>query len=527
MKKHILAILFFISLPLHAEIIWHDCGDAPFHIHDAADGQQCAQLTVPLSYHHDHHSARRNETRTITLALSRLPAIRQKQGSVIFISGGPGQAGVAGLEEADNLDELREHYDLIVYDPRGVGRSTPRIACLAEGEELPEDAQTFVQGCRQHTPAYFLPHIGSDEATNDLEQIRRALGETQLNLAAYSYGTKIAALYALRFPEQVRAVILDGVVDIFEDPYAMQINQQKAFQHTFEHYLAQCRQTPLCPFAGKTQGSDTFLPLLKQNAWLRLRESQAQQQWQQQWKNTLHSGGNILASALQGALTGDFSAIHTANNPPASELPDPETILTLLQNYLLWEELWPDIDYTLRRYMMGDTFPLYIHELMEEDIAEALLAINCADMARPMSHGENRILQRHLQHASPYDNLLHDADDRQYLDPCGFWPHIGGDHRQNLPAQAPSELPVLVMAQRHDPATPWHNARRMADYFQSPLITLEGYGHTQLFNGVNSCMDDIAYHFIRNPGQAPHDQSCTREPNNTPPDYYPRPPAWY
>ena len=79
MKKHILAILFFISLPLHAEIIWHDCGDAPFHIHDAADGQQCAQLTVPLSYHHDHHSARRNETRTITLALSRLPGLRRLQ----------------------------------------------------------------------------------------------------------------------------------------------------------------------------------------------------------------------------------------------------------------------------------------------------------------------------------------------------------------------------------------------------------------------------------------------------------------
>lgn len=515
-------LLLLLGSELRATVNWRDCGYAPFYFFGHDSSQQCAQLDVPLAYHHDHKSARRNDPRTVTLALSRLPATGAKHGSLVFIHGGPGQAGIYS-GEAPGLDALREHFDLIFYDPRGVGYSRPTINCHAPGQKTPEYAHAFVKACQTHTRADFLPHIGSDEATDDLEQIRRALGEPQLNLVAYSYGTKIAVQYALRFPGHVRAVILDGVVDIFENPYAMRIHQEQGLQHAFAAYHARCTQTPLCPLAPHRADSTALAPFIRQHTRLQQLE---QQTWQHQWQAALHNTAAAVADTLHNALRGKPAAPQPVETGQRET--DPGILLSAIHGYLLWEELWPELDYPLRRYMMGDRTPLLSQNPLDGIRFDAMIAINCADMAHPLNDGENRILQRHLQHTAPFDNLLYPPDDRQYLDPCGMWPYPGGDHRNPPPAQKPAGLPpMLLIAQRHDPATPWHNAKRMADYLHSPLITLEGHGHTGVFTGYSACADELAIDYLRTPTAPPPDQQCAKDTDTGSAAYYSRPPAWY
>lgn len=525
MMRYVLPALYASSRLAHAAVDWQDCADAPFYFDDNAHGQQCAQLDVPLSYQPDHRRANPHDPRTVTLALSRLPATGKKIGSLVFITGGPGQTAVYPIESMDIIDELRENFDLVYYDARGIGYSQPAIRCRDEDDNIPDDPQAFVNACRAHTPAHFLPHIGSDEATNDVEQIRLALGEARINLIGYSYGTKIAAQYALRFPEHVRAIILDGVVDIFENSFSMRLHQQKGFQQAFAAFVRQCRQNPPCPFDGEATDSDILRALLYQDAWLRLRQTQENARWQHRWQAALEHGGNLLIAGVQSALTGYFDAdIY----PPEDSLPDYDDFINVLQSNLLWQEHWAGLDHALRSYFAGDsTYIAYLNGDLE-DSAEGLIAIDCADMARPMRPGENAILQRRLQHAAPYDNLLDGFDPRKNLDPCGYWPYLGGDYRHSLPAQAPAALPpLLFIAQRHDPTTPWHNAKRMADYFRSPLITLEGHGHSLIFSEYNACMDTVATDYLLDPHQKPSQNTCTKDEEDLPYYHvYPERPWW-
>lgn len=516
MKKYLVTIVLLLSAALaHAAIDWQDCTLSPYDFPYNPHGQLCATLDVPLSYRDDNRSNADPQGRTVTLALSKLPAQEEKSGTLVFIMGGPGQSGMYPIENIDALYALHENFDLIFYDARGVGLSTPRITCRDSRGDIPEKAQDFVRACLDGTPAHFLPHIGSHEAANDLDHIRQALGETQINLIGYSYGSKIAALYALRFPAQVRAAILDGAVDIFESPFSMRLHQEKGYQTAFAAFIAHCRKNPPCPFAGDPADSTILRPLILQNALLQSREKAENARWQTRWEQNLRNGTAVLDIALGGAFHGDFSELEHigAKNP----LPDDGDLLDVLYGNLMWEEDWPVLDNALRSYLAGEPDIINTLNAHMEDIREALTAINCADTAYPSSEGENRILQRRLQHRAPYDNLLYDPDERTLLDPCGYWPHIGSDYRTSLPVQAPSDLPpLLFIAQRHDPATPWANAQRMAAYFDSPLITLEGYGHTISFSDYNVCIDAVALDYLLQPHHPPRQTVCTKPPEEIP-----------
>ena len=504
MTRILLTLAFLLILPARATLEWQDCRQPPFSFLEWADApQQCAQLVVPLAYDNDNRSARRHDPRTLTLALSKVPASGERLGSVIFINGGPGQASVEPYLQNDGLEALREHFDLISYDPRGVGFSTPGIRCHDAGEETPSSARAFVAACQKHTPAYLLPHIGSDEATNDVEQIRLALGDDSINLIAYSYGTKIASLYALRFPQNLRAAVLDGVVDIFESDFSVRLHQEKGHQQAYQAFRQYCLQKPGCPLAAYPADSNAGLrALITQSERLRAREQRENRRWQ----NFLANSTSHLGSFLTATFTGEYQPAESAD----SIIPDTDAILAALHSNLVWPDYWEDLDFAMRELMLGEPLYFYFLSFMQTNLNDALGAITCADTARPMTDGETRILQRYIANASPYDNddLL---DPESLLDPCAIWPHLGGDHRLHLPAEPPPHTPLLLMAQRHDPATPWHNAQRMADYWQSPLITRDGHGHTFLFAGISACMDDIALAYLQDPTQPPAKNTCTTE----------------
>ncbi|WP_455132671.1 alpha/beta fold hydrolase [Microbacterium aurum] len=191
---------------------------------------ECVKITVPVDYS-------RPDGPLAQIALTRIPASGQKIGSLLLNPGGPGVSGLA-MAGLANRTELSERFDRVGFDPRGVGASTPSITCLTPQEADSERAEPpldntpegiaaaeaenreYADRCVARTGPDLLAHVGTREVVQDLDVIRAVLGDPKLTYLGYSYGTKIGSLYAERYPDRVRALVLDGAVDSSQDPGA-------------------------------------------------------------------------------------------------------------------------------------------------------------------------------------------------------------------------------------------------------------------------------------------------------------------
>ena len=161
---------------------------------------------------------------------------------------------------------MRERFDLVGFDPRGVANSTPAVWCNSDAdndrlradpqvdytpegvEHIEKETKEFVQRCVDKMGKEFLANVGTASVVKDLDAMRAALGDDKLTYLGYSYGTRIGALYAEAYPDKVRAMILDGAVDPNADPTEANIRQAEAFQTAFNDYAADCAATdPQCP----------------------------------------------------------------------------------------------------------------------------------------------------------------------------------------------------------------------------------------------------------------------------------------
>ena len=253
-------------------IDWKDCSDgtSPF---------QCGTVTVPLDYEHP-------DGRTITIALKKLPASDgdAEHGSLFINPGGPGASGVAMMQVMAPMftEELRGAYDIIGFDPRGVGQSTP-ITCWTNDEikqhlANPSDdagptdplkgvtyrnvpAQDKIDRgaanaarCAQHSEVpELLDHVGTRDVARDLDILRATNGNAKLNYLGISYGTRIGAIYADLFPDRVGRVVLDSAMD----PSKRSGGEIRAEQITFSEgalrqYVEHCQAQNGCPLTGST-----------------------------------------------------------------------------------------------------------------------------------------------------------------------------------------------------------------------------------------------------------------------------------
>ena len=254
-------------------IDWKDCSDgtSPF---------QCGTVTVPLDYEHP-------DGRTITIAVRKLPASDSdaEHGSLFINPGGPGASGVAMMQVMALMftEELRGAYDIIGFDPRGVGQSTP-ITCWTDDEikqslAAPDDGSTnpmkplkgvtsknvpaqhkIDQGaanaarCAQYSQVpELLDHVGTRDVARDLDVLRATNGNTKLNYLGISYGTRIGAIYADLFPDRVGRVVLDSAMD----PSKRSGGEIRAEQITFSEgalrqYVEHCQAQNGCPLTGST-----------------------------------------------------------------------------------------------------------------------------------------------------------------------------------------------------------------------------------------------------------------------------------
>lgn len=224
---------------------------------EAPDDFRCGKVTVPLDY-------AKPGAGSLELALGRYKATGKKRGSVLLNFGGPGGAGVSELAAGGHdFMELTDGYDVVSFDPRGVGRSSP-VSCGDGTDEaldatddeaaLGDDPRSVLKQlkqaadqCAEHSGPV-LPHIGTVNASRDLDIMRQALGDKKLNYLGFSYGTRLGAVYAAQFPKKVGRLVLDGV-DTLTEPLSEQgVAGAAGQQQALDDFVGWCVKDIACPF---------------------------------------------------------------------------------------------------------------------------------------------------------------------------------------------------------------------------------------------------------------------------------------
>jgi pimeloyl-ACP methyl ester carboxylesterase len=229
----------------------------------AADGEaataQCAKLKLPIDWA-DPGGA------TFEFAVARRTATdpAARVGALIFGPGGPGDSGVSRvIGQSRFSEELRRRFDIVSFDPRGVGGSNP-VKCPSMGEPAPAPVLTsqadfdrtlaynrkLWAGCRELTGPIF-DHADSASTARDLDALRAALGERSLTFHGSSYGTQLGELYAEKYPDRVRAIVLESVVDHSQDTGGLLRTQAWALQDAFDTFVAWCDRETSCAVHGQ------------------------------------------------------------------------------------------------------------------------------------------------------------------------------------------------------------------------------------------------------------------------------------
>ncbi|MFI1354587.1 alpha/beta hydrolase [Streptomyces sp. NPDC020898] len=239
----------------HQKITWSDCADEATMDDLPTDDLQCGKVTVPLDYAEPRGA-------TLDLAMARYRATGKSRGSVLLNFGGPGGAGVSQLAYGGkDFMGLTNGYDVVTFDPRGVGRSSP-VSC-GEGTDTDADMaeegagdnpraaleqlRKAAQACVRHSGPV-LRHIGTVNASRDLDVMRQALGDKKLNYLGFSYGTRLGAVYAAQFPDKVGRFVLDGVDTLTESLAEQGLAGAAGQQTALEGFLNWCVTDIACPF---------------------------------------------------------------------------------------------------------------------------------------------------------------------------------------------------------------------------------------------------------------------------------------
>ncbi len=431
------------------------------------DDARCAKLEVPVDY-------ARPSGDTIELAVVKVPARKfsKRLGSLVVDPGGPGASGVDYARAADVIvgKGVRDAYDVVGFDPRGVGRSSP-IDCLtdrqldtflgsdptpdnpAEEQAFAQTAQGFAKACGNNAGP-LLAHVSTKDAARDMDVLRAALGEPKLNYLGKSYGTYLGSVYAGLFPQNVGRMVLDGVVapDLTADE--LNLGQARGFELATQRWAAYCVQKGDCPLGDSVDavmnGLRTFLasvdssplPRTGDNAVPRLTEGWA-------WvgiAEAMYAQGSwqLLIDAMRDAVAGDGTSL--------MQLAD--------------------------QYAHRDPGGQYSDNLME-----VIFAVNCLDRTTSSDLAErHRLAQESLKEAPTWGPFLVWSSL-----PCGFWPVKATGAPEKISAKGAA--PIVVIGTTRDPATPYEWAVRLRDQLaDASLVTFDGDGHTA-YTRSNKCVD--------------------------------------
>ncbi|WP_162184810.1 alpha/beta hydrolase [Allokutzneria albata] len=224
---------------------------SPLHWTPCANGAECTTLTVPVDWE-------RPGGVTTTLALARRKATGPRIGTLLVNPGGPGLSGVETATKADSFSgRLRERFDVVGFDPRGIKGST-RVACApAPAAALPRDEREFGELLASNRKARagcadpLASHLNAETMARDVEAIRVALGGEPLNWYGTSYGTEIGQRYAELFPRHIRTMVLDAAIDRSSSAVAHLLSASADAEDGFEHFAHWCGHNADCPLHGQ------------------------------------------------------------------------------------------------------------------------------------------------------------------------------------------------------------------------------------------------------------------------------------
>jgi pimeloyl-ACP methyl ester carboxylesterase len=438
-------------------------------------GFQCARLVVPFDY------ARPDGPR-FTLPVIKLPAAdpSRRIGALVINPGGPGESGVqyALAARGEFPAAILDRFDIVGFDPRGVGGSQPALNCLtgpqldtflATDDEPSGPAQLaqviaaskqFAARCERRSAA-LLRYVGTPDAARDLDVLRSALGESRLTYVGKSYGTYLGTWYAQLFPRRVRALVLDGAVDPDASSLQATIAQAEGFQEAFESFAAWCLASGGCPFG---PGG--------------------------------HSAAAVTAQ-VEG-LIARADSVPLANHLGDKQVADGAMLLNGVAAALYSRSLWPFLQTALDDAFGGDGTQLL--ELANElygryangtysSLADALTAIDCLDRPWPRSLAAWQSAASSAAQAAPMFGAALTWGSLT----CAYWPVPAYPLPRIRAAGAP---PVLVVGTLRDPATPYRWAQALArDLSSGVLLGWNGDGHTAYGEG-SSCVDTIVNDYL-------------------------------
>lgn len=435
---------------------------------EACDSYECATVQVPLDWDAP-------EAGAIGLALKRslaTGASEDRLGSLLINPGGPGASGTEFVDYAVSGvmgDPVLDAYDVVGFDPRGVGGSTA-VDCGTDAvldefftADVPMASQADVDAARERTRVFgescleatgpLLGEVDTVSAARDLDVLRAVLGDEKLSYAGFSYGTFLGATYAGLYPENVGRLLLDGALDPSMSNDDLVIGQAIGFEEALSAYVEDCQAGASCPLRGSVEeGKQQILDLVTRV----------------EAKPIDAGGGEALNGAL--AFYGIVVTLYDDASWPSLTMALDEAIRDNTGAILL--EL---AGYYLDR--TGDG--AYLSNSME-----AFTAINCLDYP---------VVER------SYDEMLAFADEVAVSAPtfgrefvmavgCEAWPFQSQVER--APITAEGAAPILVVGTTGDPATPYEWSVALADQLESGhLLTFEGEGHTAYGRG-GPCIGD-------------------------------------
>lgn len=427
---------------------------------------ECATLLVPLD--HDDPDGRQLE---IAVARADTANEADRIGSLVFNPGGPGGSGVDFLVQVAAITppQVAERFDLVGFDPRGVGASTA-VACdveIDDGIVLVEEgddrayadlvARTAgeLETCTDDT-IDIAPFLGTNNAARDLDFLRAALGDDALTYVGYSYGTRLGSTYAHLFPDRVRALVLDAAVKPTTDAVELDLGQADGFDLALSNFAAACDADSDCPLTDVGPALDVLEGL----------------------RLTLDEVGSLPTDDPERILTrgeldlGVIAALYSKDSWPflaeglfLAETEGDGTLLQVLADGLSGRQ--PDGSY--------------------DNSNAANLFINCADEAdRPPLETVRDDAERVADRSEYFDDALRASTGCLFVVPSADPLEIG---------PAPDAPPILVLGNTGDPATPFEWSVELAEFLESAvLVSVDAEGHTAY--GTIECVTEVVNAYL-------------------------------